>query len=161
MVLGVQHAHPHRADADQGQDGHHDLREETAQGDLGRIAAETARDQRNQLVREDHSGQGKTAGDGQHASQNQIAKPEGALAAALVERIGEGRDKRARQRALGEQIAQQVGNAEGRHIGVGQPADPERSCEDGVAHHAQHPRRENGDADLGRGTKCAGHWPRR
>ena len=76
-----------------------------------------------------------------------IRQPERFLFAFLLQGLGESRDERRRQRALGEQVAQQIGHAKRGEKGVVLQAGAEQAGEDLVAHQTEHAARHHGEAD--------------
>ena len=66
------------------------------------------------------------------------------VGAAVAPRVGEGRDEGAGERPLGEEVAQQVGDAERHHEGVGPAVGPDEDGEELVAQEPEHPRGHGG-----------------
>ncbi len=69
------------------------------------------------------------------------------LRALLLERFGKERNEGGVERTLGEQAAEQIGEAEGREIGVGRRAGAEHRRDERVADEAEDARAEREHAD--------------
>ena len=78
---------------------------------------------------------------------DQVRQQRGVLLPLGGEVVGEGRDKRGRKRAFGEQIAGEVGDAEPEQKGVGGLARAKQAGHDDFAHKPAQPAQQNRPGD--------------
>ena len=152
----VQHPHHRGGQRDEEDEGEEDAGELNRQLELSRHVMET---EVGDLYDERRAGDGHNAQDPHqedHGGQDQICQFPGRPLSIVLPGAGEEGGEGNRQRPLGEHVAQQIGDAEGRDIDVQQLAGAEHGGEHHLAHQAEQARCDDGDTDDPRRPSCAG-----
>ena len=146
-VLGVQHAHGHRGQRDHRQERQHDPRQEDGQLELVGRLGEVARHRLHDLRRSRRGDDGEDADHREQGAGHPVAEHVRRLGAAALQARLEGRHERLRQRPLGEEIAQEVGDAERHDERVGEHRRAEQRGEQLLADQAEQAREHRGRRD--------------
>ena len=164
--MRVEDAHGHRREGDQGKEGQHDARELDGRFRLAGHLAEAGRQRTHERSGEDEAQHHEGAQQDRERRHQPAAEPVGAIGSSFGQRARVGRDERGRQRALCEEVAQQVGDPEGGLEGVGIDARPEQRGEDRLPHDAEEAGEEDEAGDEARaaheppgGTPLGGRFP--
>jgi hypothetical protein len=156
-LLRVQHPHGHRRERDQGQERHHDARQEDRELGLAGDVVEAGGQQGYEGLREDDARGHQHAQDRRQQRQQPGDQAMGLRAAALLQGPRVGRDEGGGERPLREHVAQQVRDPEGDQEGVGLEAGSEEGGEDLLAHEAEQARDEGqGGDEAGRPGQAGG-----
>ena len=118
-LLGIEHAHGDRRERHERQERHHHAGQEDGQLRLARHRGIAGREQGHERTREDHTQEHQDRHDDREEGEDPAGQSMRGLASAVVERLGVGRDEGRRERALGEEVPQEIGDAEGHVEGVG------------------------------------------
>ena len=157
-IDAVQHAAVERGERDEQQVGKGDATELDGHGESRRVVAHAGRQHRH------HAGHGQ---DQQHREGHQhqeqgglrlAREGEGLGASALLKLAGEQRHEGRRERALGEQPAEEIRQLERHEEGIGDGAGPEDGRQHDVARESCKPAQQRKAADRGNGAREAhGH----
>jgi hypothetical protein len=143
----VEHPHRHRGEGHQRQERKHHARELDGDRDLAGNPLEAGRERAHEGPREDESHHDERAQHHHEQRHQAVGQTVGALGAAFLQRAGIRRDERRGKRPLREQVAQQVGDAEGGLEGVRVEPGPQQRREDLLAHEAEHAGEEDERGD--------------
>ncbi len=141
-VARVQHAHGLRGQRHQQQEGEHDARQLHRQLEFSGHLVETGSEQIHPGGREDDAEQTEQADDDDEGGGHQVREQRGFLAAFVLQRLGEDGDEGGGERAFGEEVARQIGNAEAQQKRVVDEARAEQARHDDFA-------QQSGDARHG------------
>ena len=149
-MFGIQHSHGERRQRDHGQEGEHDPRQDGGEFGFAGDLTKPGRDDSHQPWREEHAGNGDESEDEDQCVQDEIGQTPGCLIAFLGKLLGKCGDERRRQSAFGEQIAQQIGDAERRDKRVEFAMGSEQSREHLFADETEHTAAQHRKADRAR-----------
>ena len=149
-VFGIQHSHRQRRQGDHGQEGEHDPRQGGGKFGFTGNLTKPGRDDSHQPGREQDAGNGDESEDDDQCIQDQIRQPPGRLITFFGKLLGKCGDERRRQGAFGEEIAQQIGDAERRDKRVEFAVGPEQSREHLFADETEHATAQHREADRAR-----------
>jgi hypothetical protein len=113
VVQRIQHAHRGSGDGDRYQKRNHDPRQLHRELELAGHRGEVVRVQIDERPRREHAGKRDRAGDDQQRVEHVVAEPPRGLLALQRQHARERRHEGGAHRAFGEQIAHQIGKAEG------------------------------------------------
>jgi hypothetical protein len=151
-VQRVEHAGQQRHHRHAQEIGECDLRQRDRKGVLVGVVDEPRRDEDHQPGHgEDRRDRERGNGDEEHGERLLGEVSRRRLAIALVA-LCEQRHERGVERALAEQAAEEVGEAEGDDVGVGDRPGAEAGGDQDVAHEAEHAAHEREPADRGEGA---------
>ena len=151
MVQRVEHAHGRCRDGNHGKKWQDDARELNCQFELAGHLFEIARIRADERRGEHDSGNDQRAGDDQQRVQHVVPEAPRIVLSAQREMPGEGGHEGRAHRSLGEEIADQIRNAERHDEGVHLVASAEQRRQHLIASQTEEPTGERGGAgDAGR-----------
>ena len=137
-AIGIEHAGIERDQRHEGEIRQRDAREQHGEREFLGVAAEAGRQQQHQPRHGDLGEDGEGDEQDQEAGKRLTGKGAGRLGALGMQALGEERNERRVESALGEQPAKHIGHAEGDEVGVGRSGCAEHRGDQHVAREAEH-----------------------
>jgi hypothetical protein len=134
----VQHPHARRGHRDQREEGEHHLGEPGRELELARYGGVAGRDQPGERSGQQHAGKRDGTGDDQEAADDDPAQLPRGRPASLLQLARERRDERGAHGPLGEEVPDEVGQAERDVVRVHVIAGAESDEQDLVAQQPEH-----------------------
>ncbi len=150
-VARIQHSHRECRERHQQDEGIHHAGQRD--GELSLLSRETRRQQSDQLGGEYDSQEGERAEENDRQRPGLVRQAPGCIGPLSRDRLAEDGGEHRRERALREQIAQQVGNAECDGEGIHHPAAAEQRGADLLAHQPQHAAAQHRQPDQAGGFR--------